>query len=153
VYSSYYPAHTVGGYLDSGKVWVEEMRYPAEWDFGWQGSILMVLSLPAILLAIPLLLTVKKEDSIEEILKITSGMQEASKTDRELNKAISDYYQLLVLSLASLVEVLFERDPELQKSYDLKYRGKVQAQAAQGNPAALDLLADIVRKFGGGKTN
>ena len=59
LYSSYYPAHTVGGYLDSGKVWVEEMRYPAEWDFGWQDSILMVLSLPAILLAIPLLLTLK----------------------------------------------------------------------------------------------
>ncbi len=63
VYSSYYPAHTVGGYLDNGKVWVEEMRYPAEWDFGWQDSILMVLSLPAILIAISLLLTLRDKKS------------------------------------------------------------------------------------------
>jgi len=95
----------------------------------------------------------EKEKIVEEILKTINEIQQASKGDRELNTAMLNHFQLLVVSLASLVEVLFERDPELQKSYQLKYQGKFQALAAQGNPVALDVLADIVQKFGGGKPN
>ena len=52
VYSSYYPAHSIGG-----------VQFPTEWDFGWQDGTLMVLSLPAILLAFPLLLTLRGRKS------------------------------------------------------------------------------------------